>query len=202
MDTVAGRVDCDPAQLIAEQRPRIHRYLLGMARDPHAAEDLTQETLLRALRGTGSLRDRAALVSLLHRIATNVFLDWVRAEERTPGRADATTAGLGAELPDPGPGADRLAEQADMSGCVDAFVHELPDDYRAAVLLHDAYGLPAREIAELLGVSVPTAKIRIHRGRAKLRAALDEGCEFATDDRGITVCDPVSAPRPSRRPGS
>jgi hypothetical protein len=53
-----------------------------------------------------------------------------------------------------------------------------------------------------VGVSVPAAKIRIHRGRAKLRAALEEGCEFATDDRGITVCDPVSALRASRQPSS
>jgi len=53
--------------------------------------------------------------------------------------------------------------------------------------------MSSREIAEILGVSVATAKIRIHRGRTRLRAALGEGCEFEPDDRGVTVCDPVSA---------
>jgi RNA polymerase sigma-70 factor (ECF subfamily) len=96
-------------------------------------------------------------------------------------------------IPDPAARVDRLVEQAQMSECVRGFVDELPDDYRAAILLHDAHGLSSREIAEILGVSVATAKIRIHRGRARLRAALGEGCEFEPDDRGVTVCDPVSS---------
>lgn len=52
-----------------------------MARDPDAAEDLTQETFLRALRGLGALRDRVALVPWLYRLATNIFLDRVRTRE-------------------------------------------------------------------------------------------------------------------------
>jgi DNA-directed RNA polymerase specialized sigma24 family protein len=69
------------------------------------AEDLTQETFLRALRRLGALRDRAALVSWLDRVATNVFLDWVRAEGRRrlayPGGRDEQGASLIAEIADP-----------------------------------------------------------------------------------------------------
>jgi RNA polymerase sigma-70 factor, ECF subfamily len=193
-------IDLDPAQVARDHRARIYRYLLHMARDPDVAEDLTQETFLRALRRLGALRDRAALVSWLDRVATNVFLDWVRAEGRRrlayAGGHGGAGASLIAEIADPGMRVDRRAEQAQMSECVRGFVDELPDDYRAVILLHDAYGLPSHEIAEILGVSVATAKIRIHRGRARLRTALQEGCEFEPDDRGVTVCNPASPAQP------
>ncbi len=196
MNFAAERIDLDPGQVVLDHRARVYRYLLSMARNPDTAEDLTQEAFLRALRGLGALRDRAALVAWLDRVATNVFLDWVRAEGRrrlacTGGQEDEGS-GLIAEIPDPGMRVDRRVEQAQMSQCVRGFVDELPDDYRAVILLHDAYGLSSGEIAEILGVSVATAKIRIHRGRAKLRTALQQGCEFEPDDRGVTVCDPVS----------
>jgi len=55
-------------------------------------------------------------------------------------------------------------------------------------------------VDQVLGISVATAKIRIHRGRARLRTALEEGCEFEVDDRGVTVCDPAPAGRPARQP--
>src|SRR6266508_375921 len=132
MNSADGRTGLDPAQIVSEHRSRIYRYLLSMARDPQTAEDLTQETFLRALRGLGSLREPAALVSWLYRLATNVFLDRVRAEARrtlqsSPER-DGEGAGLMAELPDPGPRVDRLVEQAEMSDCVRGLVDELPDD--------------------------------------------------------------------------
>jgi len=197
MNSAAGRIDLDLARIVSEHRSRIYRYLLSMTRDPDAAEDLTQETFLRALRGLGSLRERAALVSWLYRLATNVFLDRVRAQARRPVAymegQDGGDTDLIERIPDPAARVDRLVEQAQMSECVRGFVDELPDDYRAAILLHDAHGLSSREIAEILGVSVATSKIRIHRGRARLRAALGEGCEFEPDDRGVTVCDPVSS---------
>ena len=207
MNSAAQWTDLDPAEVVRDHRARIYRYLLSMARDPDVAEDLTQETFLRALRGLGALRDRAALVSWLDRVATNVFLDGVRAEGRRPlvyTGGQEGDAGLMAQIPDPGMRVDRRVEQAQMSQCVRGFVDALPDDYRAVILLHDAYGLSSHEIAEILGVPVATAKIRIHRGRARLRTALQEGCEFEPDDRGVTVCSPASPAQPDdgHAPGS
>ena len=195
MDAAVESVGLDLALAVAAHRGRIYRYLLSMTRDPDAAEDLTQETLLRALRAGGALREPAALLSWLYRLATNVFLDQVRADRRRPladreGRPDRETDPAD-EIPDPGPRVDRLAEQAEMSACVQEYVSQLPPDYRAVILLHDEYGLTDREIAQTLGLSVATAKMRIHRGRARLRAALEAGCQFETDDRGVIVCDPV-----------
>ena len=192
MDATVGQVHLDPGGIVHDHRARVYGYLLGMTRDPEAAEDLTQETFLRALGSVGSLREQGALVSWLYRIATNVFLDRVRAEGRRrladADEQDGPGSDLIEELPDPGPRVDLLAEQAEMSECVRGVVDEMPDDYRAVLLLHDAHGLSSREIAELLDISVATAKIRIHRARARLRAALEEACTFETDDRGVLVC--------------
>ena len=195
MDAAVEPVGPGLATAVAAHRGRIYRYLLSMTRDPDAAEDLTQETLLRALRAAGALREPAALLSWLYRLATNVFLDQVRAGRRRPLADREGRPGPGGgpadEIPDPGPRVDRLAEQAEMSACVQEYVSQLPPGYRAVILLHDEYGLTDREIAQCLGLSVATAKMRIHRGRARLRAALEAGCQFEADDRGVLVCDPA-----------
>lgn len=202
MNAVGGQVDVDLGQVVLEHRSRIYRYVLSMARDPDVAEDLTQETFLRALRGLGSLRDRAALVPWLYRLATNVFIDWVRAEGRRrlayAGGKD-TDGDLVGEIPDPAARIDRRVEQSEMSECVQDFVDDLPDDFRSVILLHDAHGLSNPEIAEMLGLTLATTKIRVHRARVRLRQALDVGCEFEPDDRGVTVCDPVSPEQADER---
>ena len=64
-------------------------------------------------------------------------------------------------------------------------------EYRFAIIFHDAHGLSNPEIAELLGCSLATAKIRVHRARARLRETLDAACSFEIDERGVLVCDPV-----------
>ena len=77
-----------------------------------------------------------------------------------------------------------------MSACVQAYVGELSDSYRAVLLMHDVQGLTSREIAELLGDSTGGVKIRLHRARRQLQAVLESGCEFSQNERGTLVCDP------------
>lgn len=203
MNAFDAQVDLDLGQVVLEHRPRIYRYLLSMAKDPMVAEDLTQETFLRTLRRIGSLRDRSALVPWLYRLATNVFVDWVRTEGRRrlayADGQDRDGADLVGQIPDPTARVDRRVEQSEMSECVQDFVDDLPDDFRSVILLHDAHGLSNPEIAEMLGLTLATAKIRIHRGRLRLRQALEVGCEFEPDDRGVTVCDPVSPEQADER---
>lgn len=186
--------DLDPARVVEQYRPRLYRYILGMVHDRHTAEDLTQETFLRALPALDSLRDPAALPTWLYRLATNACVDRFRAD----GRRKTEPLDPLDEQPaldareQPAPRIDRALEQVEMSACVHRYVDELSDDYRAAILLHDFHEFSSREIAEILGCSVATAKIRIHRARAKLGAALEHACEFEQDDRGVTVCAPAT----------
>ena len=77
-----------------------------------------------------------------------------------------------------------------MSTCVEAYVSELSDSYRAVLLMHDVKGLTSREIAELLGDSTGSVKIRLHRARKQLQSALEAACDFSHDECGTLVCDP------------
>jgi RNA polymerase sigma-70 factor, ECF subfamily len=84
MNSAVERIDLDPGQVVLDHRARVYRYLLSMARDPDVAEDLTQETFLRALRGLGALRDSAALVAWLDRVAMVRIQDL---PHKTPGQS-------------------------------------------------------------------------------------------------------------------
>jgi len=184
-------------------RDRIYRYILGSVHDESEAEDLTQEAFLRAHRQLHTLRDPAALAVWLYRIATNVCYDRFR-EASYRNRAvplDSGSEGSGGDLdqqPEDSHGTrlDHLVEQAEMSTCVQGFLEQLPDDYRMVILLHDLHDMTNPEIAQMLGCSLNTVKIRVHRARRSLKAALAAACEFSRDDRGVLVCDrkPVNSP--------
>ena len=178
-----------PEVALDDHYPQIARYVRSMVRDPVEAEDLTQETFLRAHRRRASLHDPKAAMAWLYSIATHVCLDRLRQQARqTTAQSEVDPGALAA--PDPEPSAVLRAEQEDMSGCVQAYVADLSDSYRAVLLLHDEEGLSAPEIAGLLGESVGSVKIRLHRARRRLRRALEEGCLFSQDERGTLVCDP------------
>ena len=163
--------------------------MLTLLHDPAEADDLTQEALVRAYRSFGSLRDTGALTSWLYRIATHAALDRLRQNaRRAPLQSEVdldTTDVAEAEAPS----LLRLVEQGERSACVQRYLDGLSDPYRAVILLHDLHGLAGPEIAATLKVSLPTVKIRLHRARAKLRAALGAGCQFSHDEQGVLVCE-------------
>jgi len=177
---------------LAEYRPQILRHLLAMVRDREAAEDLTQETYGRALAQLDSLRDPKAGLAWLYRIATNTALDRLRKKAPTivalddagVGEVEAAAAQerLGVSL------IEEALERSEMSECIQSYLQSLPDDYRVAILLHDVHGLTNPEVAALVGCSLPTAKIRVHRAHERLRDTLQGVCEFHIDGRGVLVC--------------
>ena len=192
-----GTRPTDLPEQIASHREAIRRYVLGIVRDPAAAEDLTQEALLRAHSKLPALQDPARLTNWLYRIATNICRDRFRqaSYRNRPESLDAKgdrdpESSEAMDAVDTGPRLDKVMEQKEMSSCVQDYLAGLSDSYRAVILLHDAEGLTNPEIAEMLGVSLATVKIRLHRAREKLRAALAEACSFSTDERGVVVCEP------------
>jgi RNA polymerase sigma-70 factor, ECF subfamily len=178
----------DESDDLVDAYPRILRYVGSIVRNSAEAEDLTQETFLRAYRAREALRDPQAQMTWLYRIATRVCLDRMRQRTRRPVEADATVEEV--DLADPDPPLQQVIEQDDMSACVQAYVANLPDSYRAVLLLNDLHELTAPQIAALLDISLPTVKIRLHRARRKLRATLEGGCVFSHDERNVFVCEP------------
>lgn len=182
-----------PAQSVFEPekyRLPITRYISYLLHNGAEADDLTQETLLRAFQQQNKLRDAALLEGWIYRIATHVCLDRMRQRKRTSDRHVNLPA---EELPlidQVQPSPFTVIQQSEMSDCVNRYVTELNDGYKAVVLLHDADGLTAEEIAALLDLPLTTVKMRLHRARQRLKAALNNACDFSRDDRGVFVCEP------------
>ncbi len=172
---------------------------MTIVRNGAEADDLTQDTLLRAREKAGTLKEPGKLEGWLYRIATHICYDRFRqGSYRKERQSHAVEDGEGAsdksqgaaEPVDPGERLDKAMERQEMSVCVQKYLAELSDSYRAAIMLHDMEGLSNPEIASMLEVSLATVKIRLHRARKKLRAALAEACKFSVDERGVCVCEP------------
>lgn len=181
------------AEVFAAHNERIRRYILGMVHSPAEADDLTQEVFIQVHRRLDSLRDPDAVVVWLYRIATRVAYDSFRKSRREP-QTEALDDGNAVErIPDDeSAGAarlDRVVERSEMSACVRAYLEDLSPEYRQVIVLHDLEELSNPEIAERLGASLDTVKIRLHRARRKLQAVLETQCDFSIDDQGVFVCE-------------
>ncbi len=145
------------------------RLLTG---NEHDAADLLQDTLERALARGASFDGRSSLRTWLRRIMHNRWVDTVRGHREEP-REDITDA-VEANWKDDNYTVDAslVVERAETrDDLLDALAH-MPAIYREAVVLHDAHGMPASEVAEVAGVSLPAAKQRIRRGRMILVSQL------------------------------
>lgn len=173
-----------------QYRGAVTRYIRYLVRNATEAEDLAQEALIRAHRQRDTLRDPAALESWLYQIATHVSIDRMRQRAKTAQRhLDEPVEDL--PIPDSArASALTVIQQEEMSACVQRYVAKLSDGYRAVLLLCDADGLSAKETAELLQLPLTTVKMRLHRARQQMQAALKNACEFERDERGVFVCEP------------
>jgi len=179
----------DTGVLFETYRDRIYRYVLHLVRDAAEAEDLTQETFLRAHRSREQLRDRAAVCSWLYRIATRVCLDRLR--RRRPqislGEEGENSA---ASIAAADPSALEAAERKETSECVQRCLQFLPDHYRAVILMHEIYSLTAAEMATLTGANLAAVKMRLHRARRMLEMVMECGCAVSDDACGVPACRP------------
>ncbi len=179
----------NPHVLFKGDYQRICRYILSMVRDTAEAEDLTQETFLRAYHRRDSLRDEGAQTAWLYRIATHVSLDRLRQySRRGPLESDTDLDEIDLAEPDT-PSLQKTIERDEMSACVQRYLNRLADSYRSVILLHDMHDLTSPEIARLLGESLASVKIRLHRARVKLEHALEAGCDFSYDEGSTLTCE-------------
>lgn len=173
---------------ILKHRESLLGHIRSIVREPAEAEDVLQETLVRAHRTFEQLRDDSALPTWLFRIATHLSLDHLRHRSRRPQVQECELDEIRDE--DGAPSLEGLMEQREMSACVQRYLLELPVDYRTVILLHDLEGLTAAEVAAVLEISLANAKVRLHRARERLKEALVAGCKFSCDCRGVFVCEP------------
>jgi RNA polymerase sigma-70 factor (ECF subfamily) len=164
----------------------LQRYLERMVGNRATADDLLQETLLRIARGLPNFESRSSVKTWAFSIATRVASDHFRRPET---RAQIVDVDEAQGLSDSELDVDGRLVIDEMNSCVREVIDSLPEDYRAALVLHDLEGLTAAATAEASGCSVATAKIRIHRARARLRKALQVECDFYRDEQDVFRCD-------------
>jgi RNA polymerase sigma-70 factor, ECF subfamily len=167
-------------ELAMEHMPSLYSAALRLTRNPADAEDLVQETYLRAYRGFGGFTEGTNLRAWLYRILTNTYINSYRAAKRRPEIADVEDVEdlyLYHRLGPSGDGpSGRSAEEEALASFTDdevkAAIESLPDVFRIAVLLADVEGFSYKEIAEITDVPIGTVMSRIHRGRRALQKAL------------------------------
>ncbi len=154
------------ARLVERYWDRLYRWLYHLTRDRHAAEDLTQETFLRALAAVKSFRPGSNFRAWVFRIGHNNFVNQKRADRRTKHQLPEDAAALDVTS------AETAAENHETLEVVMRAVNELPSDFRAALLLHAFEGMRYREIAKALDTTEETARWRVFKARQKLMKVL------------------------------
>jgi len=154
------------ARLIDSYWDRLYRWLYHLTRDRHAAEDLTQETFLRALAAVKTFRAGSNFRAWVFRIGHNNFVNQKRAERRTKH-----------QLPEDAPATDLItaearAEDREVLEVGQKAVAELPSDFRAALLLRVYEGMSFRDVAATLNTTEETARWRVFKARQKLMKVL------------------------------
>lgn len=166
---VAAYVDGDAVafdRLVERHRRRVFGICLRYFGDAADAEDAMQDAFVSLLRRAETFRGGAAFSTWMYRVATNACNDLARKRSRRPRIADTDVSALG----------DRLAVTDDIDHGLDpelaAALDALDPTTRDAIVLHDVHGLAYADIAARLELPIGTVKSRIHRGHARLAAAL------------------------------
>jgi RNA polymerase sigma-70 factor, ECF subfamily len=172
--------------LVRRHERRVYSVAYRMLSREDDARDATQEAFMTALRKLSSFRGEAAFTTWIHRVTVNACYDILRRRQREPisdpDEEPHSTA-------PPFDHADATAQAIDVQRAL----ARVPDDFRAALILHDVQDLPYEEVAEVLGVPIGTVKSRIHRGRVALARALE-------DDRGPGEHETTRAPSEETTP--
>jgi RNA polymerase sigma-70 factor, ECF subfamily len=179
----------------------LYAAAMRLTRNPSDAEDLVQETYLKAYRGFGGFEEGTNLRAWLYRILTNTFINNYRSKKRRPdetefdevedlylyrrlGGLEAANVGRSAE--------DELLDWFSEAEVKDA-LEALPEQFRMAVLLADVEGFSYKEIADMLEIPIGTVMSRLHRGRKFMQREL---YDFAKARRLLP--DDAEAPAASR----
>ena len=177
--------------LYQEHQSGILRYLQRFVSDSQA-EDITQEAFVKASKGLKGFRGEASPKTWLYRIATNTLRDYLRSKVH---RNDAVCDSISEEelercgnLEQIESSIEGSAIRTEMNCCIKEFIHKLPENYSAVLVLSDLEGHSNQEIADTLELTAGDVKIRLHRARARLKIELSKGCDFSHNKDNELEC--------------
>lgn len=169
-------------ELIRSHQGRVYSFAMRMCRNVEDAKDILQETFLGMLRSIKEFRGESKFSTWLYRIASNACLKKRRRGVFQPEPEQELS--LDELMPRPGPDgrrpeiadwsqdAERALLRGELSEQMEAAIDRLPRDYKIVLVLRDVEGFSAEETAEMLKLSVPAVKSRLHRARVFVRREL------------------------------
>lgn len=162
-------------ELIRRHQGRVYNHALRLMGSPQDAEEVLQDTFLQVYRNLGRFEERSRFSTWVYRIATNEALMRLR-------KASRKREVFFEDTPSEDPWGDDVRDFArsplddvldqEIRGRLQEVLAELPEEYRVVFTLRDIDGLSNAEVAEVLGISVPAVKSRLHRSRLHLRNRL------------------------------
>lgn len=160
-------------ELVDAYRDRIVTVAARVAGRSADAEDLAQETFLKAFGAIDRFNGNSAIFTWLYRIAVNTARDWVAHRRRRPAVSLDGLEHPGADPAADEPGPLAATEREELRRRVRAAMERLPEPFRSTLVLREMEGHTYEEIATILGVSMGTVESRLFRARCKLRALLE-----------------------------
>ena len=166
-------------EIVLRYKSKVYNYIFRMVHSATDAEDLTQETFVRAYLSIRTFQSRASLNTWLFRIATNLCIDFARKNKRLQGMTMSLSQDGSVEddesdreIPDTAYDPQRLLMNKELGSQLNAALMELPIKLRTVVLMYDIEGLPYEEIAGIVGCPLGTVKSRLFNARCALRDKL------------------------------
>ncbi len=174
-ENIYGPDDCENEfsfeQIIQENETKIINLIYGMSGDYHIAQDLAQETFLKAFQARQSFNGQSKFSTWLYRIAVNITIDYQR---KTCVRKENPTEEIEANSAisqDP----DQKCQKTAIKDILFKAISQLPDQQREVYILREINGCSTKEVAEILNISIELVKWRLHKARTMLRKSLTEG---------------------------
>ncbi len=193
------RIELEFQKIYETFKPKIFRYLTRLIGE-HEAEDLTQEVFIKVNHALKNFRGESRLSTWIYRIATNAAIDKLRARPSQEKTSGDTIIADQIETEDKDvwtgkkkPSIETSLIRKEMNECIRSFIDTLPEDFKAVIVLSELEGLKNHEIAEILGISLDTVKIRLHRARTRLKKELETHCSFYRNEQNEIACDLRSA---------
>lgn len=172
-EVTAGDIDAY-GKIVARYRGRLYNFVFRFVGDRETAEDIVQETFLRAFRKRKEYRAIANFSTWLFTIAGNLAKSELRRRKRwrlfSLHRDEESDTGM--ELPDESFRPDKVAESSLADVQIQEAIVSLPENYRQVILLRDVEGMSYQEISEIVDCPVGTVKSRVNRARLKLQQKL------------------------------
>lgn len=150
--------------LVERHQRRVYNLAYRMLGRPEDAADATQDAFVTAMRKLEGFRGASSFTTWMHRVTVNLCYDALRKRSREMPVEEKEQADVA------GPG--DLAEESATAIDVQRALLEVPEEFRAVLILHDVQGVPYEAIADAIGVPIGTVKSRLHRGRVALARAV------------------------------